>query len=384
MKSDLSVLRMSLEMTIMVVCFFSVVYLTSVDWKKNRWLVLIFLAHFWVAMGYTLSSNGYAIIPDNSLVLNVSPLLVFFPALYLYTQDLVQPNNIPLIKQLVHFIPFVVIYVLGVVVGWDAPMATYLRDENTFFIILFMVVNLILVLVYGYFILKLVRLNQHKYQDKFANNTPFLTLEWINWMVYFIIITPFVGAFFNILFKTVLIEGEILVVEITMLLGMLVLAYCTFRQPLLYREEQIEVLKQEGKKAVRSTLLKEKPAQTTNTFTISDDEKKAYIAKIETFFEETKPYLNPKVRMPELARSLNIPRHIFSFIINEYYQMNFFNLINKYRIEYAKDLLKDKEHQFYTLETISELSGFNSRSTFNKSFKALEGVSPKAFQKELE
>lgn len=384
MKSDLSILRMSIEMTIIVVCLFSIVYLTSVDWKKNRWLVFIFLAHLWVAIGYTLSSNGYAIIPDNSLVLNPAPLIVFFPALYLYTQDLVQPNNILLTRRLLHFTPFPVMYILGVVLSWDAPIETFLRDENTFFTILFIVVNLILVLVYGYFILQLVRLNQHKYQDKFASSNPFLTLEWINWMVYFLIIIPFIGTFLNILFKTVLIEGEILVVGISMLIAMLVLAYFTFRQPLLYKEEQIEVLKQEEQKAIPSMLQKEKSVQTTNNFSISDDEKKAYITKIENYFEETKPYLNPKIRMPELARSLNIPRHIFSFIINEHYQMNFFNLINKYRIEYAKKLLKDNEHQFYTLETISQMSGFNSRSTFNKSFKALEGVSPKAFQKELE
>jgi AraC-like DNA-binding protein len=93
-----------------------------------------------------------------------------------------------------------------------------------------------------------------------------------------------------------------------------------------------------------------------------------------------KPFLNPKIRMPELAHSLNIPRHIFSALINEDYQMNFFHFINQYRVEYAKTLLVDKEYQHYTLESIGELSGFNSRSTFNRIFKNVTGKSPKEFQ----
>ena len=327
-----------------------------------------------------ISSGGYGIVPDSSFLLNVTPLMLFFPALLFYTQDLVTPNNITIRQRLPHFIPFVILYTIGVIVGFDEPMATYMREKNAYFTLLFIVVNLIVAIVYSYYILQLVKLNQHKYQDKYASSDPFLTLEWINWMVYFLIATPFLGAFFNIMFKTFFTSGDIIPVAISILLGMTALAFFTFRQPSLYGEEQREVEQEEAKKGLTLPIIEEKE---TSTLTISDVEKATYISKIETYFEEARPYLNLKIRMPELARTLGIPRHVFSFVINEHYQMNFFNLINKYRVEHAKQLLQNEENQPYTLETIGEMAGFNSRSTFNKHFKRIVGISPKAYQIEL-
>lgn len=377
MKTDIFVLRSSLEMSISLICLFSIVFLLSVDWKKNKWLILIFSLHFWIAFSHMISSGGYGIVRDSSFLLNVTPVILFFPALFFYTQDLVKPNNIAIRQRLPHFIPFITLYIAGVIVGFDEPMATYMRETNAYFTIFFIIMNLIISVTYSYYILQLVKLNQHKYQDKYASRNPFLTLEWINWMVYFLIVTPFLGAFFNVLLKEFFNEGEIIAVSTTVLFGMMGLAFFTFRQPTLYREEQIEVEQKEAKKIVETPIIEEKE---TSTLVISEVEKAAYIAKIETHFETAKPYLNPKIRMPELARTLDIPRHIFSFIINEHYHKNFFNFINQYRIDHAKLLLKDKENQYYTLETIGEMAGFNSRSTFNKRFKEIVGVSPKAYQ----
>ena len=87
--------------------------------------------------------------------------------------------------------------------------------------------------------------------------------------------------------------------------------------------------------------------------------------------------------MPELAKELKIPRYIFSHLINQHYQVNFFHFINQYRIDYAKGLLQSKEYEHYTLETIGEMSGFNSKSTFNARFKEFVGKSPTAFKKEM-
>ena len=383
MKPVLFALEASLTTSVVVMCLFSMVYLASVSWGKNRWLVLGFFIHFWIVFTYMMSSRVYGIIPDSSFLLNPAPLILFFPALYFYTQDLVQPNAISTYQRLPHFLPFAVLYIIGVSVGFDAPMATYMREANVFFMQSFMGVNLAIVLFYSYHILQLVRLNQHKYKQQYANSNPYLSLQWIKWMLYLLVVTPFLGAFFNLLFRELFGEGEIMVVVFSMLMGTTTLAFFTFRQPILYREEQKEIERQEIQKKLQKTSPQPSPKPTeAATLNISDTEKAAYLSKIQTYMEEERPYLNPKIRMPELAHDLHIPRHVFSFVINEHYQMNFFNLINKYRVEYAKKLLKDKDYELYTLETIGEMAGFNSRSTFNKRFKELTGMSPGNFQKE--
>ncbi|MEM6964155.1 MAG: helix-turn-helix domain-containing protein [Bacteroidota bacterium] len=323
-----------------------------------------------------MSSHGYAIIPDHSFLLSPAPLMLFFPTLYFYTQDLVQPNKISFVERLLHFLPFIILYVMGTIVGMDAPMATLKIEANAYFMITFIVANLLVTLLYSFFIFRLVRLNQNKYQNDYANNNMFLSLSWIQWMVSFLILMPFFGISGYLLCNSPYVETKLLVISISMLLAMLILAFFTYRQPTLYREEELDLeILEANIAAIKATKQNTKP-------TISDEERLASIAKIESYFSEAKPYLDPKIRMPELARALNIPRHVFSSIINEHYQMNFFNLINQYRVEHAKALLRDKKNQFYTLETIGEMAGFNSRSTFNKRFKEFTGMSPKEYQQD--
>lgn len=376
MISNLFLFRVSLQVSTIVICLFSIIYLSSLNWKKNKWLVLIFFIHFWTTFAFLLSSQGFALVTNNSFLLNPSLLILFFPALYFYTQDLVQPSSISFANRLLHFLPFIIMYFMGAVVGMDTPMATLKIEANTYFMMTFIVVNLLATLVYSFFILRLVKLNQNKYQNEYANNNMFLSLSWIQWMVSFLILMPFFGIFSYLFWNSPYLETNMLTISISMLLAMLILAFFTYRQPTLYREEELDVEILEANIAeIKATKENTKP-------TISNEERLVTVAKIETYFSEAKPYLDPKIRMPELARALNIPRHVFSSLINEHYQMNFFNLINQHRVEHAKTLLRDKKNQFYTLETIGEMAGFNSRSTFNKRFKEFTGMSPKEYQQD--
>ena len=111
MSPDLLLFQISLEMSTVMFCLFSMVYLISVDWKSNRWLILIFFIHFWVVFHHMMSSAIFGIIPDTSIFLNLAPLMLFFPALYFYTQDLVRPNNITLLQRLPHFVPFIIFFI---------------------------------------------------------------------------------------------------------------------------------------------------------------------------------------------------------------------------------------------------------------------------------
>jgi AraC-like DNA-binding protein len=205
-------------------------------------------------------------------------------------------------------------------------------------------------------------------------------------MIYFLIGMPLFGSLYELFFGNTLNEVQFLPALMSMLAAMLILAFFALRQPILYREELLELeqfrAKLTAEKKVIEKMTTPKKVEDNTTFNISKAEKQAYIKQIEIYFKETQPYLNPKIRMPELARSLHIPRHIFSYLINEHYQMNFFHWINQYRIEYAKQLLVSDETQYYTIDTIGKMAGFNSQSTFNKRFKEVVGKSPKQFQKE--
>jgi AraC-like DNA-binding protein len=56
-------------------------------------------------------------------------------------------------------------------------------------------------------------------------------------------------------------------------------------------------------------------------------------------------------------------------------------MINHYRIEHAKKILKDSKYRQLNINEIGELSGFSSESSFYRIFKNHENISPGNYRK---
>ena len=95
-----------------------------------------------------------------------------------------------------------------------------------------------------------------------------------------------------------------------------------------------------------------------------------------------KPYLNPKLTLPELAQMANLNIHLLSKIINDGFQKNFYDFVNGYRIEEFKKLVLTQEYQHQTFLAIAYEVGFNSKTAFNRSFKKLTNLTPREYLKQ--
>ena len=115
---------------------------------------------------------------------------------------------------------------------------------------------------------------------------------------------------------------------------------------------------------------------------LSNDAKKLLITNLEKHLEKEKPYLNNDLKLDDLSQALNTNRQYLSQIINETYNQNFFTLINNYRINEAKKLFFNKEHEQLSIMGVANSVGFNSKSTFNTLFKKYTGLTPSGFIKE--
>lgn len=113
---------------------------------------------------------------------------------------------------------------------------------------------------------------------------------------------------------------------------------------------------------------------------LSDSERKAYLEKIEKYLSEEKPFLDDKVTLATLARELGIPAHHFSMVINIERNMNFYHLINFYRVEEAKLLLRDASLRHENVLDIALMAGFQSKAGFNRIFKEITGHTPSAYR----
>jgi len=97
---------------------------------------------------------------------------------------------------------------------------------------------------------------------------------------------------------------------------------------------------------------------------------------------ERKPYLDGDLTLTSLAGQLEINPNQLSQILNEGLGENFYRFISRYRVEEIKRLLLNPAFAHYNILGIAFQAGFSTKSTFNKTFKELTGLSPSEFVKQ--
>lgn len=106
------------------------------------------------------------------------------------------------------------------------------------------------------------------------------------------------------------------------------------------------------------------------------------IAKVQAGMEKDKLYLKQNLNIEEFSKRIDLPVKEVSAVINKHYGTNFFEFMNRYRVEEAKRLLGDPAQADKTVLDILLQSGFNSKSAFHRFFGRLVGVSPTEYRKQ--
>jgi len=113
---------------------------------------------------------------------------------------------------------------------------------------------------------------------------------------------------------------------------------------------------------------------------LNKEEAHMILSNLESLMVSDQPYLDSELSLGKLSLKLNISKHKLSQVINEYLGKNFFDFVNDYRIKNAKRLLADPNNNHFKIITLAFDSGFNSKSTFYKLFKKVEGITPLEYQ----
>lgn len=117
-----------------------------------------------------------------------------------------------------------------------------------------------------------------------------------------------------------------------------------------------------------------------NAKPISKTEAKQYLGALRMAMEQDKLYLDPELNREKVANHLGINARIISAVLNQYAHQNFNDFVNSHRIDEVINKLKSGERNHLTISGIALDAGFNSQATFQRVFKAIQGVSPKEFQ----
>ena len=104
--------------------------------------------------------------------------------------------------------------------------------------------------------------------------------------------------------------------------------------------------------------------------------------RISELIEDNKLFLNKDLKITDIAAELGIHRNVISACINSQQGCAFTQFINGYRIEYAKQLMR--QHPDMKLNHIGLESGFANETSFFRTFKAFTNMTPNEWKSKID
>jgi YesN/AraC family two-component response regulator len=114
--------------------------------------------------------------------------------------------------------------------------------------------------------------------------------------------------------------------------------------------------------------------------TLQEEEMNLILANLKKCMEEDKDYKNHLLSLFYISKKLNTSVHNISQVVNVKLDQTFYAMIATYRVKEAKSMLLDSKSINLTIEDIADEVGYNSKSSFNRSFKKVEGITLSEFR----
>lgn len=107
-----------------------------------------------------------------------------------------------------------------------------------------------------------------------------------------------------------------------------------------------------------------------------------YIAeRLDACMNKDKLYLNPKLSLQDVVVAIGTNRTYLSDYLNHVLGTTFYEYINALRVREACSIIDSSRREKRTLQEIADAAGFNSGSTFNRSFVKIVGMTPGEYVK---
>lgn len=105
--------------------------------------------------------------------------------------------------------------------------------------------------------------------------------------------------------------------------------------------------------------------------------------RLHRLMKSEKRFLEPNLTLNQLADAVGASPQWLSQYINQYHQCNFFDYVNSFRVNHVQQLIRESINTENTLLDLALAAGFNTKSTFNSSFKKITGYTPSNWRKRV-
>lgn len=113
---------------------------------------------------------------------------------------------------------------------------------------------------------------------------------------------------------------------------------------------------------------------------LTEDQITTHKQHLDNIMQSRQEYLKPDLTLPKLAETVGCTVNNLSQVINSGFGTSFFDYLNRYRIEHAKELLAGSDSRSRAILTIAFTVGFNSNSAFYSAFKKYVGMTPAQYR----
>ena len=349
---------------------FVVLCLKKVKDRVATFLMGLFvLFHSIFILHLTIHINNVVFYIPHSLYISTTFSFLYGPLLYFYFKR-TSFNYKFRWRDTLHFLPSIalIVYMLPFYVMSDIDKFNVILNQKNWMLpgtYAIIVVKVLSLSIYAYLIIRMHQKSKGnqtcKNAVKFCWQRNLITLH----IIYVAAYVVYAAYITKIITYAPLYHLQILV----MVAVVFYVSYIVYEQP--------EIFKGNVKLVDPIQIFKYKKSGLTPSY--SHELKEALLG----LFNDEKIYKNNNLSLEFLSERLGTTRHNTSQVINEHFDMNFFELVNTYRINEAKDILKDDRNNNLTIIQVAYEVGFNNKVTFNKSFKKQLSLTPSQFIKSL-
>lgn len=338
------------------------------DRKANLLIGFFLLLHSFFVLRISIFITNYEFYLPHTLYISASFSFLYGPLIYFYFKRINEKYTFKK-KDILHLVPTLLF------IGLIMPVYTLSGTEKLSMIInnerpyalLIMIAKLLSLIIYGILLIL-------KYKKRNLTHKKSAQLE-TNWqrnlILFYSIYTVFYG-FYVLVFEKYEIGSLLFNLQIfVMTFLVLYVSYNTFFNLALIREKRDTIVVDDGTKLPNSD--KYSSSSLTPKLSVELKDKLVYL------MDEEKVYRDNDITLQKLADLLNTNRHNTSQVINEHFGLNFFDLINSYRINEAMSILKNDKFRGVNIIDVAYEVGFNNKVTFNKSFKKYNHVTPSEY-----
>ncbi len=346
--------------------------------SSNIFIGLFVLLHSLFILHISLFISNYLYKTPHFLYITTTFSLLYGPLLYFYFKKRVTNYNLTAIDAL-HFLPTLIL--LGILVPYytlDAESKLLLmvnRNSDlkvtTTLIVLAKIISLS---VYAYLIHKLYLKYKHQNTESTA-----ASIKWQSQLKNIFIAYVFVYSLHGL--GIIFIGNSEGVASfqpqvIAMALLIFYIASTAYTVPEVFGKKTNSAIKTK----VNNNNLPDKKYKKSALTPAYSIELKQELIKL---LNEYKVYKENNLNLEMLAAKLGTTKHNTSQVINEHFNMNFFELINKYRIQEATTILKNNYHITLNIIDVAYEVGYNNKVTFNKAFKKETSLTPTEYLDKL-